>query len=431
MGIKNSMKGLSTTLRLDSHHAIERFGVLFGVLTLSSVLIFGTAGVSSLANQQESLDSTTLYTPAFTTSRTQVAGDVTGVYVSSDRTRAMVLMQFNGSSVMSANAEKYQAFLSGATSDLQDQALKTSMTGEIVVFGSSGYMAMVLDSDAPFEQQILNLTMRSNSELVYKPSDSRKLREDLAGQKSFTEFDQWRLYFNPGASGATETPALDGDQFDAGAVYNDLVIAPAEEGIRNELETQLEQMKVDQARIAEYMAEGQRVSVDGVTLQLPELPAQIAGDRITGEASVGEKASTLQMDTDWVSPKGYDFDWRDGSVAEGYLDEIVPDDESYVTFLADKSAQSKNDEQGSARASDLVWPLSNGRLLTDYGTSEKTMQPLFDVRNDLSQAMDDYAKHKVTYQTETLAKLIELEVELESVRASTSTHTGESVLSTY
>ncbi|WP_311245245.1 MULTISPECIES: hypothetical protein [unclassified Microbacterium] len=431
MGIKDSMKNVSTALRLDSHHGIERFGVFVAAIAVSFVLLFGSAAVSSVTNQQADLDSTTLYTPTFTTSRTQVSGEVNGVYVNTDRTRALLLMQFKSTSVMSANAEKYKAYLTGATSDLKDQPLKSAVTGEIVVFGSTGYMGMVIDSDRPFEQQILNLTMRSNSELVYKPADARKLREDLAGQKTFAEFDQWRLYFNPGASGATETAALDGDTFDAGAVYADLVVAPQEEEVRADLDEQLEQMKVDQARIAEYTAEGRRVSVDGVQMQLPELPAPIAGDQVTGDVAKDDTPSTLELDAEWVSSRGFNFDWRDGSVEEGYIRHIVPEGDSYVTYLADKAAAGKSAEESNVRSSQLEWPLTNGRLLTDYGTSDKAMQPLFEIRNDLSQAMDDYFKHKSTYQNETLAKLVELEVDLETVRASSSSRTDAEALFTY
>ena len=52
------------------------------------------------------------------------------------------------------------------------------------MFGSTGYMGVVLDSDVPFEQQILNLTLRAKSELVYNEGTG-KLRKDLEGVDSF------------------------------------------------------------------------------------------------------------------------------------------------------------------------------------------------------------------------------------------------------
>lgn len=431
MSIKDKTKGLATALRLDSHHAIERFGVIFAVIIVSFGLLLGGATTSSLANQQADLDTTTLYTKAFTTSKTQLGGDVTGIFVSPDKTRAMVLMHFKSTSLMSSNAEKYRAFLTGSNKELTPEPLKGDVSAQIVVFGSTGYMATVLESPSPFPQQILNLTMRANSELVYQPSEKRKVREDLAGQASFTEFDQWRLYFNPGASGATVTESLAGETLDAWAVYSELVVKPEEDALRVTLDNQLAEMQTDQARIVEYQSDARRVNVDGVTLELPETPAQIAGDVVDGSPAIGDTASTLELKPVWVSPRGWNFSWRDGRASSGYLDEIIGDGQSYVTYLADKQSQAKGDESGSLRTATLDWTLSNGRLLKDFTSADKAMQPLMEIRNDLSQAWEDYYTHKVEYQTKTLAQLIDLEVELRTVRTSTSINTADDVLFTY
>ena len=431
MSIKDSAKGMAAKLRLGPHHAIERFGVLFGVVVITFVVIFSGASVSAVSNQAARMDETTLYTPTFNTSKTQLGGDVSGIFVSTDRTRAMVLMQFDDPSSVSANAEKYQGFLTGSTPGQVDEPLKSKVSGEIVVFGSTGYMAMVLDSDEPFQQQILNLTMRANSELVYLPSESRKVREDLEGQQTFSEFDQWRLFFNPGASGATTAQALDSDEFDAGAVYASLVVAPEEDDVRTTMDQQLGQMQADLTRIAEYQSEAGRVNVDQLFLTLPPVPEQIANDSIDGTQAVGDTPSTLTLKTKWVSPSGYNFDWRDGSVATGYLDALMTEGESYVTFLADKAARSKNGEAGALSVNDLVWGVSNGTLLADYGTSDTTMKPLMDIRNGLSQAYQDYYKHKIDYQVTSYGELINLEVDLRNVRSGASANDGEKALFTY
>lgn len=431
MGIRDSAKGLATTLRLDSHHAIERFGVFFAIIAATFVLVFAGASTSSIANQRATLDSTTLYTPTFTTSKTQLSGDVSGIYVNSNNTRAMLLMQFKDASSMSANAKKFQAFLTGSTPTLGAQALKTNIHGEIVVFGTTGYMAMVLDSDKPFEQQILNLTMRANAQLVYKPSDTSKLRADLVGQKSFAEYDQWRLYFNPAASGAKTTTTLDGPQLNVGAIYNRLVIASQEKTARGAMDDQLAQMQVDLARIAEYQADARRVNVDGIRLQAPAVPEQIAGDVVTGKAAVGTTPSTLTFKPKWVSPSGFDFDWRSGNVAKGYLDQIVPKGQSYVTWLAAKAALSNDGTDGAMQVNNLQWKLSNGSLLSDYATSDSAMQPLFEIRNNLAQAYQDYFTHKLAYQVGAYSNLINLEVDLRNVRSSATTNDGKKVLFTY
>lgn len=434
MSFKDSAKTMVVKLRLDSHHAIERFGVFFGLVVVSFGLLFGGASVSAVANQQQQLGSTVLYTPSFTTSRTQLPGEVSGVYVNSDKTRAMVLMHFQDPSAVSADAANYQAFLTGSSRELAEEALKTNVSGEIVAFGTTGYLAMVLESDEPFKPQIVNLTMRANSELVYLPGDSRKVREDLAGQHSFAEHDQWRLYFNPGASEAQTTPVLDGEQFEAGAVYADLVVAPVEEEVRASMDEQLGQMQADQSRIAEYEAEMRRVEVDGLSIKPPEVPEQIAGDEITGTAAVAatQSPSTLKLEADWVNPGGFDFDWRRGSVAEGYLEQVVPAGGSYVRFLADKAALSKNGGEGMLQVQELKWVLSDGTdLVEDYDNNSQTMKQLFDIRNSLSQAYQDYYKHKSEYQVDAYEELINLEVELRNVQSGASVNDSPETLFTY
>ncbi len=429
MGMKSTAKQIRSSLRLDSHHAIERFGVLFGALSVACVLLFAGATTSSIANQAKELDAQAIYTASFSTSKTQLPGSVTGVYVSPDRTRAMLLMRFESASSMSANAENYQSFLTGSTMQLDGEPLKTNIEGQLVTFGSTGYLAVVLDSDEPFRQQILNLTMRSNSELIYKPTETRTVRADLASDQSFAEFDQWRLYFNPGASEATVLEALDADSFDAGAIYNEVVIEAEEATLRAEMDKQLEQMRADLARIDERVAEASRTSVDGALLQLPEMPVQIAGDRVVGEPGIDGEPSTLRLETEWVSPRGYDFDWRSGSVEEGYLDDLVPSGESYVLWLADKAAApSEGNDLGT---SSTDWALSNGRLLSDFTSDDTSMQPLFEIRNDLVQAYRDYFTHKLEYQTTSYSKLVDLEVRLRTVRAGAASNTSDEALFTY
>jgi hypothetical protein len=429
MSIKDSVEAISTKLRLGPHYAIERFGIFFGVIAVTFVLLFSSASVSAVTNESRQMDSTTLYTPQFSTSKTQLSGDVNGVFVNSDKTRAMILMQFEEPSSVSANAAKYQAFLTGSTAALADQKLKTTVTGNVVVFGSTGFMAMVLDSDEPFEQQILNLTMRANSELIYLPSESREVSEDLEGQATFEEFDQWRLYFNPGASGAKKTKVLDGE-FSAGDVYASLIVKTNEKEIRGRMDEQLAQMQVDLARIKEYEDEMRRVDVDGIKFEKVAAPEQIAGDSISGTAAVGETPSTLKLDAKWVDPAGFDFNWRDGSVADGYLKDIMPKGESYVTYLANKSSATGSEGAGLA-VEDMEWKLNNGTLLTDYGNSDKTMKPLLDIRNGLSQAYQDYFAHKSEYQVSTYGELIDLEVDLLNVRGGSSENDDDKTLFTY
>lgn len=428
MGIKDSAKTFATRFKLDSHHAIERFGVFFGIIAVTGVLAFGASGVSAFSNNQATLSSTALYTPTFTTSRTDISGDVPGIFVNEDRTRAMVLMQFGDSSEVSANAEDYQGFLTGSTTSLNQQSLQTTVEGSVYMFGSTGYMGVMLDSDEPFTPQIMNLTMRANAELVYQESNgSTGAEESATTDGSFQEFDQWRVYFNPGGSEALVSEALDGDTIDVGAIYDEIVISTQETEIRNNLDSMLATMQTDLNRINDATAELERTSADGGTLSLetPEVPVQIAGDVVDGSRAVGEEPSTLDLKTDFVMPLGYDFDWRAGSIREGYLKDLVPEGSNYVSYLATRS----DEEQDDFRINDMEWLLSDGtNLFEDYDSGNATVAPLFNIVNRLSQAYTDYYSNKEQYQVDLHNDLLDLEVSLRNVESNYTVHEGEEVV---
>ncbi|MDE3723964.1 hypothetical protein PWG71_21450 [Nocardiopsis sp. N85] len=431
--MKETAKTYAAKLKLGPHHAIERFGVVTGVVAITfAMLLVGTIA-SATANNRARLDETALYTTSFTTSKTELTGKVHGVYTNDGRTRALVLMRFDGSAAgsFSTDAANYQAFLTGSNEQLDTQALATSITGSIVVFGSTGYLGVVLDSDAPFEQQIASLTLRANSELVYKEDSGRELREDLQDDGSFTEFDQWRLFVNPGASGTEEAASLGGERIDPAALYYELVVAAQEQEIREAMDGQLMEMRAVLNRIDEYNGEMSRVNVDGVFIEPPEVPVQVAGDAVTGEPADAEAESTLALEADWVDPRGYDFDWRSGSVEEGYLDAIMPAGEtSYVTFLGDK-ARAVDEENPGFAPNDMAWLLTDGNDLKEHRQTSQAMEPLTNIMNNTTQAYQDYHRLKTAYQVDSYSELLDLEVALRGVDSSGSVNAGEEALLTY
>lgn len=432
MSLKETITTYAKKMKLGPHHAIERFGVMTACFTVTfAVLLTGTIA-SAVANNRSQLSETALYTASFTTSRTELSGTVEGIYTNSGGDRALVLMQFRDSSAgsFSVDAATYQAFLTGSNERLDTQALGTNITGSIIVFGSTGYIGVVLDSDAPFAQQIMSLTLRANSELVYTEDAGRNLSEDLRDDGSFAEFDQWRVFANPGASGTVEASSLDSNRVDPVAIYYELVVAEQEEELRAQMDEQLLQMRAVLNRIAEYDGEMSRINVDGVFIEPPEVPVQIAGDSVTGDEAEGESESTLELETEWVHPRGFDFDWRSGSVDEGYLDAIMPTDESsYVTFLNEKARAEESSSPISGN--EMEWILTDGNDLQEYGSSNQSMKPLRDIMNNTSQAYQEYHRLKTTYQVDSYSDLLELEVMLRGVDSAGSVNADEEVLLTY
>ncbi|HEU5223067.1 MAG TPA: hypothetical protein VFU07_05225 [Candidatus Lumbricidophila sp.] len=444
MSMKENLLNLRTKLKLDSHHATERFGVIFAAFAVGLALLTTGAISTSVANGIQKTSETALYTPSFTTSKTGLSGSVAGVYVSKDRTRSLVLMQFanTASSAISADANNYQSFLTASDLNQAKQSLNSKISGQFVVFGTTGYLGVVLDSATPFSQQILNLTVRANSQLVYKADDSVNLRADLKNDKSFREYDQWRVYVNPGASQATVTDAIPGagSSFSPAAAYYDLVVKPKEEDARKSLDDSLAKMKVDLAKITEYTTQMATTQVGNVSIVPPAVPVQIAGDKITGGPGTGKDGkpdAPLALQSKWTAPTGYSFDWRSGTVQKGYLDQLVPKGESYVSYLSKKAAAGKaangsENTTPSFSTSALQWKLSDGTdLAKDYRDTNGVMKPLLDLMNNLSQAYQTYYDDKIAYQTKGYNSLISLEVDLKNVDSSSTTNTKDNAVLTY
>lgn len=458
MGLTQKVAHWQQRLKLGSHHRIERFGIMFTALVSVFALLVGVTAFSAYRASQEDLSATAIYTPEFTSSLSEITGSVPGVYTSPDKHRAMIMMEFDNADEagFSTNAENYEAFVGAVTPQLQGESVSTNINGNVVMFGSSGYMGVVLTSDEPFDEQILGVTLRNNATSA---SSGDGTYEDQFGDESFAEHDQWRVFVNPGASETTELQALEGRGVEVEQIYSDVVLNPREEAMRSEMNSQLAAMQEDLGLISELENEMDRTNVDGVRIIAPEIPEEIAGDRVTGE--LGEVSdfthaetdveaeeldttlpgsypdSTLALETDWVDPRGFDFDWRSTSLMDGYLDELVPEDESYYSFLENKAlgiasgespetdeegvvVYDPEDEDAGFDSSEIEWETTDGVDLTEQSEIGPGMDPLVTLMNNLTQAYQDYYDDKVLYQVDLHTHLLEMELELSNVSSSYS-----------
>lgn len=445
MSASDKTKGVVRALKLDSHHAMERFGIMFTVLSTVLVALLVSTGFSAVNNNRQAMDSKVIFTSEFMTSRTQLQGSVPGVYVSPDKTRALVMMHFRDSTKISTLADNYQAFMTGSSMNLTQEPLRGEMTGQIIVFGSTGFMGMVIDSDRPFEQQILSLTMRANSELVYSRGDTR-VRTDLRNDESFLTNDQWRLYINPGASGAPVAESLAGRTLNPSAIFYELVTKPQEAEVRTQLDDTLGLMRASLLRIDEFEAAlGRTPSVDGDFLVNPRVPTPqeqlrpISGDVVTGEPAslvAGEESeSTLALETDWVGPDGFDFDWRNGSIQEGYLDDLVPEGQRYGDWMAAKLAAGRSSGEDSPtrfNSTKIEWTMTDGSLLKDHESAGTPgMTDVLTLRTNLASAYDEYWELKQTYLVTLPVELLNMELQLRSLEQSVSVNSTDKALLTY
>ena len=429
MAFKDTIIAFGKRFKLDSHHTMERFGVVCGVFAVTAVAVFSGSAFAAWNSGKEVLADTSVYTPTFTTSKTKLKGDVDGVYTNELGNKALLIMHFDKGAKISYNAADYQGFLMGSDENLNTETVATpGISSSFHVFGSTGYVGVLFEADEPFAQQVLNLTMRANQELSFKEAGDEPA-DELAGDKSFAQHDQWRVFFNPGAREAETIASLDAATFDPARAFYDVVLKSDEQTAREALDSKLVEMRTALSRIDSYTTDLETTKVDGLFLRPPQVPDLIAGDAVTGESkSESENGkSSLALTTKTVVPGGFDFNWRPGNVYNGYLDVLVPVGQSYGEFLSEKSVES-TDEHGLG-VDDIEWTLSDGSSLAqDYRTSDVTMRPLTNVMNNLSQAYADYYSAKNEYQSSLLFDLLALDVDLRDVQSNSSANSDEKSL---
>ncbi|MFG1858915.1 hypothetical protein ACGFJT_44270 [Actinomadura geliboluensis] len=437
MGIKRRSIALSKKFKLDSHHAIERFGLFFGALVATGVLVLAASGFSAFMADRSDLRETALWTPKFRTSKTQLGGEVDGVYTNELKNKALVLMHFDDRAKISYNAADYQAFLLGSDEQLNSERLMTQgIDGSLHVFGSTGYVGVVLKADAPFQQQVLNLTLRANAELSFNEQQARgSSADDIIGDQSFAEHDQWRVFVNPGANKTTTVKALDGERLDASEAFYEIVLKPEEGEARKALDDKLIEMRTNLSQIKAYSNDLLTTKVDGLFLRPPKIPTAVDGDTITGQSApeAKDRKSSLTLNTETVVPGGFNINWRTGNVFDGYLDVLVPQGESYVRYLSKKAEEgSGTGDPTSTGINDMKWILSDGTSLTDdYKASDVSIRPLINVMNNLSQSYQDYYSNKSEYQSDLMLALLKLDLNLRDVQSNSSANTSEGFLVTY
>lgn len=438
MSIKDTFKSVQSRLKLDSHHTMERSGIFFGAIALTGAMVFSGSAVAATFNGQGEFENKAVWSDSFTTSKTNLNGSVDGVYTNTSGTRALILMHFDKAAQISTNAADYQAWLLGSNEKMGTEGLDTpNITAQMEIFGSTGYMGVLLESDQPFAGQVMNLTMRSNAELAgtgegATNSDAKELAE---GDDTFRSHDQWRVYVNPGAKQAKPIEALESNSFDPAQAYYETVAKTDETEAKNKLDAQLVEMRTNLNQIESYTQDLATTKVDGLFLRPPEVPSLIDGDEVTGESAseAEDSKSSLALKTDTVAPGGFNINWRAGNTYDGYLEGVVPEGESYVKFLAGKANEAGDaTDKETTEVSDLRWLLSDGTdLANDYSGSDTTMRPLTTVMNNLSQAYQDYSTNKTKYQSDLTLALLNLDVDLRDVQTNSSTRSGEDFLTPY
>ncbi|MBD5585201.1 MAG: hypothetical protein HDQ88_08965, partial [Clostridia bacterium] len=133
---------LSERLFLDKHHTIERFGVLFGVLFVSLVIVFISTCFSQVDFNENLLLTQSKWSTEFTFSLSGATGSVVNVFRDDNNTKSFVLLKFDDLKDITVDPNEYEVFLTGADMNQNWQELKCSPKASVYMFGSTGYMGL-------------------------------------------------------------------------------------------------------------------------------------------------------------------------------------------------------------------------------------------------------------------------------------------------
>lgn len=403
--IKNKMAWL-----FSSHYKMERFGVMFLVLALAMTGTVGSILAHKKALDDQAMGTQAVYTTAFSMSLTGLSGSVVDVYTNTDHTKVFVLLKWNDPTKIVTDASEYELFYTGSDLAGNKVSRQSSPSASIYLFGSTGYMGIYFVDTNGFPAQIVNMTLRCNKMIAPLMTEIPSYND-----QSFAEYDQVKIYFNPGGSGSTVAKFLDEDRMGIYDVCEGTMIAGQEDELRVKLDTDLVNMEAALMKIQEYE---RRVRQDAILP--PDAPIQIRNDKI-----ITDEDGNKSLETGYMLPGGYDFDWRNGSILEGYLDKAIPDGYAPSQHLTTSAQLAQSD---NFKISNLTWMNADGTVFT--GKNPQNLTAINQANSDiqlLQTAWTEYYNAKKAYQTVDLAEMLKLELYLRDVMENFSIKTDDTI----
>lgn len=459
--VKSTIRKESIMLKFftSKHHSIEKFGVM--LITLSSLLMLltSTIVVNKVASDKKEVSTRVMYTTKVAFSHSGVSGDVVSVMSSTDKTKSFILLHMTDMTLLPSDANDYTVFVTGSSLKQKKQKLKSGVSGTLYVFGTTGYYGIYLMNDQPFPNQILNIIIRNNED-VSGMDNATVSATGVGVGGSFKKFDQMQVYVNPGAAGSQVVKFLDASALDMSKMYKEAIIVPQEKTIHAKLNEDLFTMFVQQRLMRNYidtLTSGQA----GIALQEPVTPQYIAGDKLTaksidgktvldwstsqnGFVEAGSKEArpktyntgtyNLYLNAKDVIPGGFDFNWQERTVDEGWLDELTGGaslDSYFEKVQADVTAAT------NAGTDRLVlpdtWYYKDGTVFnyTTINPDDKVSTQLATTIKNLQTAWESYYNAKREYETVDLKNLLYLERDSKTIAHTYTQNTNPDSFKTY
>ncbi len=465
-----NLNAIKAKFKLDSHHRMERFTVLFCAFTSILLLLFGWS--LHIHNEHQKV---TLTTQAKYTERTQWS--ITGQYVTildiyrnHDSSKIFVLLRTGQGSddmkTMSTDAADYQIFMTG----YKKEKLTNNPKAAFYVFGNTGYMGLFFTDSRGFDAHMYDIVVRNNKLLT---SDVDMNAQEQYEDVSYKYHNQIHLYANLAGTDAIEKDFLNAESASVEDIYAEVIASIDESNIRETLNNDLKTMNDYMSSINEYAANLEKLGV-----RVPSLPLALAGDSITldpeqtannptafDKAMLNQTGSVIQSDyntadvsvsemfdcvtseeakdtannlylvTDYVFPGGFQYNYQNAKLRDSLLGELMPEGYTFLKWVDAKTVERqtyRTINQTLNKDYYSTWYMLDGsefRYNDSVALNNDTA-----IKNTIDNYVDAVGKlytTKYNYQVQDLYKLLRLKASADTSTSLFSINNSDDVLIMY
>lgn len=422
--------------RFGSHYAIERFGVIFVSLMTCMCILIGFIFSNKIRADHKILTGQAIYTQSFTMSLSGDSCSIKGLYVSDDLTKCYIPLQFSSMDGVPMDANGYEVFVTGSDTSAGKQELQSHPEGRLYVFGDTGLCGLYLYNPGGFPSQIMAISLQAKQ---YSGANAG------SGEKNVGRF-----FVNPGGTFATHAEFLNKADWSVSDMYEETEARNYERVIRNNLRNTLLDMRNQRLVISDSLNRLEQYSI-----MRPDLPEQVAGDKIYGICPDDSDSSELEWSTQinaWFNPEdqneqytddyvhlylnpkyvlsgGYNFNWQNRHVRDGFLKELTGSDSvtDWDTYFDKIESDVSDDEMD---LSEMKYYYTNGKEFLKRGASEddgatSRETNIANTIKKLEDACTAYYMDKATYQRDLLSELLKTEAKVYDITENYTCNTGD------
>lgn len=436
------------------HYKMERFTATVLVLVMLLGLMVGLGFRDQHNAKKIVLGAAAKYTTETMFSLSRDVFTVVDVYRSSDYTKAFVLLKTTSMRNLPLEADKYQMFM---TSGDSSKPLTGSPVGGIYIFGNTGYIGLSFIDQLAFQPNLYNIVLRNFDMIV--PGDVETARKNYK-ESSYIKYNQLPLTVNLAGTSAKVVPFLNADSFTLDDIYMQLIGEQSISGLRSRTSATLLSMSSTMQSVNNAVEK-----LRGRNIVVPELPHQIANDRITVNVdetmdnpiefdesmiAYAETGSLYSIDsniprlseteammvagaedgsidltsldsrvfsddvmrftqndilylvTDYVFPSGVQFNYQDVNLSTALLDSVKDPSVKYSSWVSLKASEATRYED-EFKLKTYTWKYTTGNAVPTLDTYSTTAeQDDWAIINEYVSAVARLFELKRSYQTELL-----------------------------